>query len=443
MSSHPDREVHNRNGFRFSAMSVALIFAFSAHQSFGEEVTVQNDDFESGEVVIVGDFIAGEEAAAWLTSPCDGAIVAVQVAWLEGTPGHGQSLEEAIWIREEGSFPSPGAVLAQLVGPVMTPGYINEFRYLDQAQTIAINVPVTAGQVFQVALEFANGTNVGGGGPSVVRDWDGCQSSKNGIFAIPGGWIDWCTITPLQPPKGDFVIRAVIDCGEPTGACCDAYGLCTNEVEEGDCQGVGETFFEGQTCGEVTCPEPTGACCNGTGGCLNGLTQDYCENTLSWIYAGHSTFCEDDICKLGACCMPDGSCQEVVEIECVGLGGAFQGPDTECATAECPQPEGACCLGELCIEDQTEENCLSVEGVWVGAFTDCGPPDPCLPQCGPGDCDCDEDVDLNDFITFSSCFGLSAPSVGCPQDDFECADLNDDATIDLNDFITFANNFTG
>lgn len=169
-----------------------------------------------------------------------------------------------------------------------------------------------------------------------------------------------------------------VDCTQPFGACCDVYGLCTNGVLESDCQGAQDTFFELQTCAEVTCPAARGACCGDGGGCLQYQEEDFCENTLGGIYAGDGTDCDDNVCDPGACCMPDGSCQDVVQAECIELGGTFQGIGTDCATAGCPQPQGACCVNENCVPDQTEANCIGFGGTWVGPFTDCGPPDPCI-----------------------------------------------------------------
>jgi hypothetical protein len=406
------------------------------------EVEVKNDGFvDGGPAVIVGDFIAGEEAAAWLTSPCDGNIVAVQIAWLEGSPGHGQSLEQAIHIYAAGSFPTPGGELEILEGPVMTPGYINEFRYLDQAQTIPLSVPVTAGQTFVVSLEYFNPTDVGNGGPSVIRDTDGCQNRRNALFAIPGGWLNFCLFL-----NGDLVIRAIVDCAEPQGACCDPAGFCTNGVLSGDCQGPGETFFEGQDCAQVICPAPTGACCNGTGGCLDGQEQSFCENVLSSIYAGDGTTCAAQVCDLGACCLADGSCQDVIEAVCDQLAGTFNGPGSNCASTQCPQPLGACCIGNVCVPDQTEANCIGFGGTWQGAWTDCGPPDPCTPTCDVADLDCDGDVDLNDFSTFSRCYAGSSvtiPPPACSSAEFAESDIDGDGDVDLGDFNTFALNFTG
>jgi hypothetical protein len=438
MSLRERRSAGRHTGF---VMFVLVLVCLPAGRSaLGAETVVQNDNFVEGENIVVGDFDPGEEAAAWLTSPCDGSIVAVQIGWYEGVAGHGQSLEEAIHIRAAAGFPNPGAELEILEGPLMQPGGINEFRYLDEAQTIPLDVPVSAGQTFVVSLEFANPTDVDlpNGGPSVVRDRDGCQASRNALFVSPGVWANWCDFPTLYPPKGDLVIRAVVDCQGPTGACCDVDGFCTEGVEADQCQDTGETFFEGQLCTEVTCPQPQGACCDGAGGCLY-VTQSFCQGTLDWVYGGNGTTCEDPVCDLGACCLSDGTCQDVIELDCGDLGGTYQGAGTDCATANCPQPLGACCLGDTCVPDQTESDCDSVSGTWVGALTSCVP-NPCLgPDCTCGDVDnSGGPVNLADFSTFAVCYGRSAPAPGCSEDALYCSDLDGDGMVTLADFATFA-----
>ena len=62
---------------------------------------------------------------------------------------------------------------------------------------------------------------------------------------------------------------------------------------------------------------------------------------------------------------------------------------------------------------------------------------------GRGDCDGNGTVNLVDFATFSSCFGLTAPSAACDATDFACCDLDDNGTVNLTDFATFALNFAG
>ncbi len=404
------------------------------------EVTVRNDTVENfSQVGIVGDFVAGEQAGARLQSPCDGTLVAVQIVWIE-PPGAGTqpSLEQAIHVfADAGTHPIPGTEMLYLEAPLLTAGSINEFRYLDEDNTVPIAEPVSNGQYFYVTLEFANATDVGGspGTASVVRDTDGCAAGRNVLYGDIGlgyNWYEFCGPLLLQ---GDLAIRAVIDCPGETGACCAYDASCTDNVEEEDCQDAGETFFSGQSCGEVSCPLPTGACCNGTGGCLDDVTEPTCTTTLASIYAGNGTACDDDVCMLGACCLPDGSCTDVVEVTCVDQGGLFEGPGTTCATTSCPQPLGACCVNGNCIPNQTEVNCSGFGGSWEGAFTDCGPPDPCA--AAPGDGDEDGDVDLADFMLFQACHGASATGT--------CAafDLNDDDAIDNTDLDLFIAALTG
>ena len=179
------------------------------------EVTVKNDslsDFSSGS--IQAGFAANEQGAAWLDSPCAGTLVAVQVFWRSLFGGSAQSIENAILISESGSFPVPGALLQTIGGPLMSDGVLNEFRFLDDQNTIPLAVPLGNGQRFVVSFEFANSPS--GSGPSLVTDTSGCQAGRNGIFADPpSAWFNSCSLGVT----GDFVIRAVIDCPAlPTSA---------------------------------------------------------------------------------------------------------------------------------------------------------------------------------------------------------------------------------
>lgn len=373
--------------FRNRALAITFVGAFLAVFAAGEEIIVKNDSVVSfGQAVIVGDFVVGEQAGVRLTSPCNGTIVAIQILWLEGTPGHPASLEEAIYVFAGNTFPSPGAQLAVLEAPVLTPGYLNEFRYLDEAQMIPISIPVSQGQQFYITLKFANPTNVGQGGPSVVRDTDGCQSGKNVIYAIPPGtWFNSCSLGV----NGDFAIRAVVNCPGATGACCYADGSCTNGVEQADCIAeYGATWHQGLTCSQITCT-PRGACCVGTG-CLQLVTPAQCA-AIGGSYAGHGTNCNNNVCVAGACCFDDGDCELLFAHQCLSAGGTFRGAGTSCNPNPCPQPIGACCFGEICIPGQTESACVGATGFWAGAGTDCADhngnsvPDACESGCpNPG-----------------------------------------------------------
>src|SRR5215470_16180012 len=86
--------------------------AMSVSVARASEVTVQNDTFVSGgPATIEAGFAANESAAVWLTSPCDGDIVAVQIGWLSLSGGTGQTEEDSISIFNGSTFPTPGAAL--------------------------------------------------------------------------------------------------------------------------------------------------------------------------------------------------------------------------------------------------------------------------------------------------------------------------------------------
>lgn len=411
-----------------------------------EEVLVRNDSIVAfDEAVILGDFIAGERAGVRLTSPCDGTIVAVQVLWLEGTPGHPQSLEEGIYIFADGSFPTPGAELAKLEGPVLTPGFMNEFRYLDEAQTIPLDVPIGADQNFFVALEFYNPTDVGNGGPSVVRDVTGCQAGRNVLYGDPGlgwGWWDFCFLI-----SGDIAIRAVIDCPAATGACCYASGLCADEIEEVDCIAeFGAQWHEGQSCEQISC-DPRGACCR-LGDCLTLVEPSVCES-IDGVYAGDGTNCADQVCISGACCIAaTGECVQNFEFQCVVMGGNFQGPGSTCEPDNpCPQPLGACCFDTVCLGDQLEAQCMGSGGEWAGPGTNCDDldgndvADVCesgAPLCA-GDLNCDGIVDFDDIDPFVAALGCQGGEPHCwdPNCPWLNGDCNADDTVDFDDIDPF------
>jgi hypothetical protein len=152
-----------------------------------------------------------------------GDIVGVQVLWASQFGGNPASQELGIHIYAAGTFPTPGALLASVTGPLMIDGSVNEFRHLDPpANSVPLQVPVSAGQTFVVAIEFLNQNSGNQFGTSVEVDGDGCQTGKNSVFVIPGGWFDAC---PLGV-SGDFGIRAIVNpIPEPSSLALLALGL--------------------------------------------------------------------------------------------------------------------------------------------------------------------------------------------------------------------------
>lgn len=79
--------------------------------------------------------------------------------------------------------------------------------------------------------------------------------------------------------------------------------------------------------------EPTGACCHGV---CSVLTYDECIG-LGGAWQGPDVPCSPDPCEappeVGACCYPNGSCVVTTE---AGCGGVYQGDRTECGEETCP-----------------------------------------------------------------------------------------------------------
>ncbi len=192
----------------FLSAGLASLIAGSASAA---EMTVQNDSLTNfGTAVIQAGFVVGEKGASWLTSPCDGNIVAVQIFWLSASGGTGQLLGDSIGIHRSGTFPTPGALAQQIQAPLLTDGVINEYRYLDDNNTVPLIVPVTNNETFVVAYTFSE--TPGSGGASLTTDSNGIRVGRNSIYAYLGGATYVWFSSESFGLTGDFVIRAVVDC---------------------------------------------------------------------------------------------------------------------------------------------------------------------------------------------------------------------------------------
>ena len=363
----------SRSNRSFIAGCISAVFLCAASPLIAVETVVKNDSVMNGSTATIqAGFDEGETAAAWLTSPCDGRIVAVQVFWRSLTGGEPPTLEDNITIYSQGTFPFPGGILAFLEGPVMTDGFLNEFRYLDEQNTIPIDVPISQGQVFVVALRFGSNPSPFNG-PSVVTDSDGCQAGKNAINAIGLGWVSACSLGV----SGDFMIRAIVDCEEATGACCLANGDCVPDVPGQECADNGGLYQgDDSLCSQVNCPITIGACCMPNGTCQDSLSLNTCS-TMGGTYQGNGSMCSGVTCPqpAQACCNPtNGFCSMLDPASCTGFGGVPQGPGTMCVGPSANQcPTGACCLPNgSCAPTQTPAQCASMNGVYQGTGVTCG-----------------------------------------------------------------------
>ncbi len=183
----------------------------------------------------------------------------------------------------------------------------------------------------------------------------------------------------------------------PTGACCDdATGICTDLVLEADCQG-GELRFggDGSTCETIdpACvpPPAIGACCDElTGVCTNSVEELVCLES-GRRFGGDGSDCTTiapPCLPSGACCDDStGSCADgTLEAECLGGGFRYGGDASTCATIDpacLPPPVGACCLQRTgtCLDDLTEAQCTAERGRYGGDESICLTIDPpCEPD---------------------------------------------------------------
>ena len=196
---------------RTTSIIVCAALAAFSNRAWPAEITVRNDSLNDfGTAVIVSGFTANERAASWLTTPCAGNVRAVQIFWRSQSGATAPIFGERIDILRAGTFPIPGVAAQSILGPVLSDGVLNEYRFLDENNTVPVFVPVIQNETFVVSLDFD--TAPPPVGPSVVRDVDGCQAGRNAIYAElgPGSFV-WFSSCMLGV-AGDWVIRAVVDC---------------------------------------------------------------------------------------------------------------------------------------------------------------------------------------------------------------------------------------
>ena len=415
-------------------------------------------------------FNTNEEVNVWLTAPCTGTIVAIDILWMCQLPqGPAPSVENAITLFQPGTYPARSntplnnqvptpTTPADLVGPVFQTGNgMYEFRFLDQNNTVPLSVPVTMGQTFVVSFEFGEDHAAAGAtDPTIPIDTNGTVLNHNGIFGLPGGFLCWnsqgtCPIPGANiPGAGDFIVRVKMVCDTVTGACCLPSGTCQNGVIQAVCTSQGGTFQgANSTCAGVTCPQPTGACCvNGNcsimtqtactkaggtylgnnstctatscnGACCVPSTQQCVNTSQSTCALAGGTFhantnCTTFVCfPLGACCLENGQCSAgpMSPAQCAALGGTFAGNNTTCATANCQPPIGACCFGTGCAPTVTQASCAALGGTWAGPNSLCTTAFIC-PYC-PADINHSGVVNVDDLLAVIGAWG---PCINCPAD---------------------------
>ena len=223
-------------------------------------------------------------------------------------------------------------------------------------------------------------------------------------------------LADLDAPSGITVTSGMTWCQD--SAECDPNQYCTKLT--GDCNGDGFCTDRPE--------EPCDPVYNPVCGCDEITYYNKCEAAL----AGVSMECRAPCTECLTICDSNGDC----------------GPGEYCAKAagDC-EGEGRCAeLPNLCLyvgdaacgcNDVTYDNACYA----AGAGTNVDYPGECSAEPMPGDCDGDDDVDLQDFLHFQTCF--TGPGGGPLGPECECVDFDDDDDVDLLDFLAFQTAHTG
>ncbi len=209
--------------------ALAVAVAGTARAQCGN---AQLQNYTGGGQVVCPCFVANEQAGAIFTAPASAypiEILKVGIGWGSQIGGAPNSLEEAIHIYA-GGLPNPGAPIFTLPGPQLVDGAINEFNLEPLAGSIVIN-----SGPFTVTLEFQNPNAGDPFAPSVVHDGNGCQSGKNVVYAVPGGWFNACSLGVT----GDWVFYVVYRSLKVTGTANPPRTVISNApVNQTTCETV-------------------------------------------------------------------------------------------------------------------------------------------------------------------------------------------------------------
>lgn len=178
----------------------ALLLASPALAQCPEEPPLRN--YTGGGTVVCPCFIPGEQAGVILNAPPEHfpmEILRIGIGWGSLYNANFAQLEQAIHVYPD-SLPNPGSAIFTLSGPQLNDGVINEFN----VEPLPGEVKVDSGP-FTVSIEFLNQSYGNSFASSVVHDGNGCQSGKNVVYAIPGGWYDACALGV----SGDWVMYVV------------------------------------------------------------------------------------------------------------------------------------------------------------------------------------------------------------------------------------------
>jgi hypothetical protein len=219
-----------------------------------------------------------------------------------------------------------------------------------------------------------------------IEDVSECTGDTITVFIQSGDTGNFCfnAIGGSGTYSGTFTMPSPACNTMPVSYKCGADAACTHpgslaaQGSTSACGGVHlrASNFDGnciKTSTDTDCgtPPPQGACCLVDGTCVEATQVDCVD--MGGTYNGDGSLCVDASCPpaAGACCLADGSCVQVSEEDCTAQGGTYNGDFSLCMDANCTQPDGACCLTDGSCVEVTEEECTVLGGTFGGDFSLC------------------------------------------------------------------------
>jgi hypothetical protein len=244
----------------------------------------------------------------------------------------------------DGGFCPPGATPEgeECVSPPAELDLVNGGCNTDEA-----NPPLTPLSVGEVICGSSNRASIPTGGTRRDTDWYEIEITQAGNYVLE-------VLTDDRPVVGGIIGTAA---GPLVNPACDTIALITNQIHA----------FGGGNTGPVAL---------GVG--------------RYWIFVAASPLfvqdCFDYTMRVapeedfwGACCQPGMFCSEMIEADCIAIGGVFQGMGTSCASLRCPDVEAPanneCYQAHAFTADQI--NGPAIAGTTLAATFEYG-----LPACG-------------------------------------------------------------
>ena len=194
--------------------------------------------------------------------------------------------------------------------------------------------------------------------------------SGSGIFAWMNGWTgSGGTTSSIQATLHG------INEGNPTDPCDLPLGSCPADVDQNGLVAVGDV---------LAVIGGYGDCGDGTYRPVGDVDGDCCVSVTDILAVIGAWGEECDAVPTGACCLDDGTCLDGTDADCASAGGTYQGDDSTCKEASCPEPGyGSCCFDDGKCLDSTVDQCGAFGGSYQGDGTSCDTSG--CPKPGAGD----------------------------------------------------------